>query len=39
MILDTGMGAKCMQGLGFLELVKPKVTREEKKDELSKQTT
>ncbi|SFV66714.1 hypothetical protein MNB_SV-14-509 [hydrothermal vent metagenome] len=22
MILDTGMGAKCMQGLGFLEVVK-----------------
>ncbi|SFV60281.1 CRISPR repeat RNA endoribonuclease Cas6 [hydrothermal vent metagenome] len=37
MILDTGMGAKCMQGLGFLELVKSKVTKEEKKDEPSPQ--
>ncbi|SFV71158.1 CRISPR repeat RNA endoribonuclease Cas6 [hydrothermal vent metagenome] len=38
MILDTGMGSKCMQGLGFLEVVKPKVTKEEKKDEPSPQT-
>jgi CRISPR-associated endoribonuclease Cas6 len=30
MILDTGMGANCMKGVGFLELVKPKKEKEEK---------
>jgi len=29
MILDTGMGANCMKGVGFVELVKPK-NKEEK---------
>ncbi len=34
MILDTGMGAKCMQGLGFLELVSSKkIKSKEKKEE------
>ncbi len=32
MILDTGMGANCMKGVGFVELIKPKVKKEEKKD-------
>ena len=35
MILDTGMGANCMKGLGFVEIVKPKVKVEERKDESS----
>jgi hypothetical protein len=30
MILDTGMGANCMKGLGFVELLKPK--KKEEKD-------
>jgi len=30
MILDTGMGANCMKGVGFVELMKPK--KEEEKD-------
>jgi len=37
MILDTGMGANCMKGVGFVEFVKPKVKKEEKKDEFSPQ--
>ena len=28
MILDTGMGANCMKGLGFVELIRPKVKQE-----------
>ena len=30
MILDTGMGANCMKGVGFVELLKPKVKKKEK---------
>jgi CRISPR-associated endoribonuclease Cas6 len=36
MILDTGMGANCMKGVGFVELVKLRVN-EEKKNESSPQ--
>ena len=37
MILDTGMGSDAMKGVGFVELVKPKVKKEEKRDEPSPQ--
>jgi len=37
MILDTGMGSDAMKGVGFVELVKPKVKNEEKKNEPSPQ--
>lgn len=30
MILDTGMGANCMKGVGFVELMRPKVNQEKK---------
>ncbi len=32
MILDTGMGSNAMKGVGFVELVKPKVKKEEKEN-------
>lgn len=32
MILDTGMGANCMQGLGFLELINPQPSKEKQKE-------
>jgi len=36
MILDTGMGSDAMKGVGFVELIRPKVQKE-KKDESSPQ--